>query len=131
MAYSIQACVSADDLPMAVAMFSFFRGLGQTIGIALGEAIFQNSMQTRLQHGHIPEPLVKFYSKSAVSAVEGIKNITDPRVQGVLRHAYTESLRYIWIACGAFAACAFLLSLFVGSHDIDKEQESPQSLTRC
>ncbi|CAI7606744.1 unnamed protein product [Penicillium glandicola] len=127
MACAIQASTPAEHLPMAVAMFSFFRGIGQTLGIATGEAIFQNRMTANLGKYQIPQSSIELYSKSALSAVEAIKKST-AEIRIPLRHAYTDSLRDVWIFCCAFAAVAFLLGFFVESHDLDKQHESSQKL---
>jgi hypothetical protein len=37
----LQAATQPQHLAFAVSMFSFFRGLGQTLGIAIGGNIFQ------------------------------------------------------------------------------------------
>jgi hypothetical protein len=49
MASAIQTSVSRENMPMALAIFSFFRSLGQAIGVAIGGAIFQNQIITQLQ----------------------------------------------------------------------------------
>jgi hypothetical protein len=36
MSIAVQAAATTTDLPFAAAMFSFFRSLGQTFGIAVG-----------------------------------------------------------------------------------------------
>ncbi|KAJ5132360.1 hypothetical protein N7448_006518 [Penicillium atrosanguineum] len=131
MAYAIQASTSAEDLPMAVAMFSFFRGIGQTLGIAIGEAVFQNRMKVNLNKYLIPQHSIELYSKSAISAVQAIRMIANPKTREFVRHAYTDSLRDVWIVCCAIAAVALLLSLFVKSHDINKKQETAQRLRKC
>ncbi len=45
MNFAIQASASQVDVAFAVAMFSFFRAFGQSVGVAIGEVIFQNAMR--------------------------------------------------------------------------------------
>ncbi|KAF4618003.1 hypothetical protein G7Y89_g15003 [Cudoniella acicularis] len=43
-----QASAFAADLPFAGAMYSFFRALGQTLGVAISGAIFQNVFKKKI-----------------------------------------------------------------------------------
>jgi hypothetical protein len=130
MAYALQAAVSAKDLPIAVAMFSFFRGLGQALGVAIGEAIFQNQMEYNLPKHGVPRSLVETYSKNAASAVVGIKAMKDDRLKLSIQQAYADSLRTVWISCCAIAAFAFLLSFFVKEHKLDRHHLTSQGLRK-
>lgn len=46
--FAIQASAKPSDVAMAIAMSSFFRSFGQTIGVAIGGSIFQNRMRANL-----------------------------------------------------------------------------------
>jgi hypothetical protein len=128
MAYAIQAATPAKDLPIAVAMFSFFRALGQALGVAIGEAIFQNRMEANLPKFRIPRPLIETYSKNAANAVVAIKAMSDGYVKSSIQQAYTDSLRVVWIACCTIGAVAFALSFLIQGHGLDRDQRSPQEL---
>jgi hypothetical protein len=45
MSFAVQAPAFDGDLPLAGAMFSFLRSLGQTLGVAIGGNIFQNILK--------------------------------------------------------------------------------------
>ncbi|CAG8051214.1 unnamed protein product [Penicillium olsonii] len=128
MACAVQASVTAEILPIAVAMFSFFRGMGQVLGVAIGEAVFQNRMRVYLTNDGLPYADVELLSRTAVSAVGAIKELHDETLKRTLRRAYTDSLRDVWIVCCAFAAVGLLLSFFVQSHSLNKRQNTCQSL---
>ncbi|KAJ5301766.1 hypothetical protein N7508_006629 [Penicillium antarcticum] len=128
MGYGIQAASSSENLPIAVAMFSFFRALGQALGVAIGEAIFQNRMEANLPKYHIPQDLVHLYIKNAASAVVAIKSIKNDHIKLSIQQAYTDSLRTVWISCCAIATCSFLLTVLIQHQDFDKKQVSSQNL---
>lgn len=130
MGYAIQAASSTENLPIAVAMFSFFRALGQALGVAIGEAIFQNRMEANLPKYHFPQDLVDTYTKNAASAVVAIKSIQDHHIKSSIQQAYTDSLRTVWIACCAIAACSFLLTFLIQHQDFNKKQISSQNLRK-
>lgn len=47
-ASAVQASVASENVAIAIAMYSFFRSLGESLGVAIGGVIFQNRMYVLL-----------------------------------------------------------------------------------
>jgi hypothetical protein len=60
MSFTVQAPAFDEDLPFAGAMFSSFRTLGQTLGVAIGGNIFQNILKSKINK----DPLLSTYGKA-------------------------------------------------------------------
>lgn len=126
--YAVQASAEPDHLAIAVAMFSFFRALGQAIGVAIGGVIFQNQMYKNLLKYPALAPMASAYSQDASGLVQVIKNMADGATKLHLKEAYTDSLRIVWVVCCAISAVALLISLFTESYDLDKALQTSQGL---
>jgi hypothetical protein len=132
MAWATQASASEGNLASAVAMFSFFRVFGQCLGVALGGTVFQNAMQGKLLN--IPEfaSVAREYAKNAAALVEILKAM--PASQSaeklLLRTAYNESLKNVFILLAAVAAVALLSSLGIKSLDTNRALKTEQGFRR-
>ncbi|KAJ5463669.1 hypothetical protein N7475_008613 [Penicillium sp. IBT 31633x] len=126
--YAVQASAEPEDLAIAVAMFSFFRALGQAIGVAVGGVVFQNRMFSNLMKYSALAPMANAYSKDAAGLVQVIKAMADGDDKANLKQAYTDSLRTVWIVCCAVSGVALLISLFTEHYDLDRALETNQGL---
>ncbi|KAF3391627.1 hypothetical protein F1880_007766 [Penicillium rolfsii] len=126
--YAIQASATSENLAIAVAMFSFFRALGQAIGVAVGGVIFQNRMRHNLMKYSALAPMAGAYSQDAAGLVQIIQGMADGVNKSDLKDAYTDSLRIVWAVCCAIAGVALLLSLLTEAYDIDQALETDQGL---
>ena len=124
MALAVQASASAKDQAYAANMFSFFRGVGQTLGVAIGGVIFQNQMKKKLLTYPLLAAKASEYSNDAAGLVEIIKAMPDGIMKDQLRDSYTDALRYIWIVMTVFAGLALLGSVFVKAYDMNGALES-------
>jgi MFS family permease len=126
--YAVQASAEPENLAIAVAMFSFFRALGQAIGVAVGGVIFQNQMYKNLLKYPALAPMASAYSQDASGLVQVIKNMAEGATKSHLKEAYTDSLRIVWVVCCAISGVALLFSLLTESYDLDRVQETSQGL---
>ncbi|KAJ5765774.1 hypothetical protein N7520_005333 [Penicillium odoratum] len=126
--YAVQASAEPENLAIAVAMFSFFRALGQAIGVAVGGVIFQNRMYKNLLKYPALAPMASAYSKDASGLVQVIKGMADGATKLNLKEAYTDSLRIVWVVCCAISGVALLFSLLTQSYDLDRALETSQGL---
>ncbi|KAJ5917262.1 hypothetical protein N7466_010816 [Penicillium verhagenii] len=126
--YAVQASAEPDNLAIAVAMFSFFRALGQAIGVAVGGVIFQNRMFTNLLKYPALAPMASAYSQDASGLVQVIKGMADGVTKSQLKEAYTDSLRIVWVVCCGISGAALLFSLLTESYDLDRALETSQGL---
>ncbi|KAL7941873.1 major facilitator superfamily domain-containing protein [Trichoderma barbatum] len=127
-ASAIQAATAPENVPMALAMFGFFRSLGQAVGVALGGVIFQNRMVTNLLNYPNLAPNATAYGADAASLVNIITSMTDGQDKHDLQQAFVDSLRIVWAVCCILAGFGFFLSLFNQKYNIDRELNSDQGI---
>jgi MFS family permease len=128
MALSIQAACEPALNGQATAFFSFLRGLGQAIGVAVSGVIFQNVFKNKLLDLPAFAPLAGEYSRDATIVVGIIKAMPDGDAKTVLIQSYSDSLRIIWVSMLAFAAFSLLLSLTVRGYSLNQEHVTQQGL---
>ena len=126
--FAIQASAAPENLAIAVGMFSFFRALGQAIGVAIGGVVFQNQMHKNLLKYPSLAPMADAYSQDAAGLVQIIKAMPDGVEKLHLREAYTDSLRIVWAVCCAISGVALLLSLLTKSYDLNSGLSTSQGL---
>lgn len=126
--YAVQASAEPENLAIAVAMFSFFRALGQAIGVAVGGVVFQNRMFDNIMRYPALAPMAEAYSKDAAGLVRVIKAMADGADKSNLKEAYTDSLRTVWIVCCAVSAVGMLISFLTEHYDLDRALETNQGL---
>jgi MFS family permease len=113
---AVQAAATTTDLPFAAAMFSFFRSLGQTFGIAVGGMIFQNAFKQKLKASgtELLEAHAEEWAIDAGALVEVVKNMMETGqdlVRMQLVGIYVDSLRVIWIVMCVLAGISLVGSL--------------------
>jgi hypothetical protein len=127
--FAVQASASNADLPFAGAMYSFFRALGQTFGVAVGGVIFQNRLKAILSASSnaVLVANADAWAKDASALVEIIRNLPNADVKQELIAAYIDSLKVIWIVMCALCGVAFLLSLaFTKNVSLERPLETDQ-----
>jgi len=130
---ALQFCAQAgqpdSDVALATSTFVFLRSLGQTFGVALGGVIFQNqwdkNMATLIQSDSIPQSF-QISGHEAEGAILYLSQLP-PAVLQTVRHLYADSLRSVWIFFIPLAALAFLSSLFMKNHSLDRVLNSEQA----
>jgi MFS family permease len=126
--FAIQASATSDTLAIAVGMFSFFRAMGQAIGVAIGGVVFQNRMYHNLLKYPALAARASEYSQDAAGLVQVIKEMPAGAEKLMLQTAYTDSLRIVWAVCCAVCGVGLLLSLLTESYDLNRAMESKQTL---
>ncbi|OJJ00828.1 hypothetical protein ASPVEDRAFT_127706 [Aspergillus versicolor CBS 583.65] len=126
--FAIQASATNETLAIAVGMFSFFRAMGQAVGVAIGGVVFQNRMYHYLLRYESLAPMAGVYSQDAAGLVEVIKTMHDGAEKLALQTAYTDSLRIVYAVCCAVCGVALVLSLGTQSYDLNRALESVQGL---
>ncbi|KAI4218059.1 MAG: hypothetical protein L6R36_009145 [Xanthoria steineri] len=126
MAFAIQASQTNEDLAFAIAMFSFFRAFGQTLGVAVGGTVFQNQMKSKLLAYPALASKAGEYSKDASGLVQIIKSMQDDAMKQNLQHAYADSLKVVWATMCGLGAAGLILSLGTKGLDMNKPLETEQ-----
>ncbi|KFY01308.1 hypothetical protein O988_02806 [Pseudogymnoascus sp. VKM F-3808] len=93
--FAVQASASNSDLPYAAAMYSFFRSLGQTFGVACGGVIFQNAFRQKLSLNPTLKAESARLAREASAIVQIVKSLPDSKLKdpiSVLALKVTEAL---------------------------------------
>lgn len=128
MALSIQAACEPSFNGHASAFYSFLRGVGQSIGVAISGVIFQNVFRRKLLELPAFVALADQYSRDATIVVGVIKAMPEGADKSDLIQAYADSLRIIWISLLAFAAAGMFLSATIKGYTLNQEHVTKQGL---
>jgi ABC-type microcin C transport system permease subunit YejE len=133
MALSIQAACEPRFNGQASAFYSFLRGLGQAVGIAVSGVIFQNVFRQRLAELPAFAAVAQEYSRDATIVVGILKAMPDDGSpeKGQLVEAYAQALRTIWVSMVAFAALGLVLSLSVRGYSLNQKHVTEQGLVQA
>ncbi|KAI9714214.1 MAG: hypothetical protein M1812_006435 [Candelaria pacifica] len=126
MAFAIQASASPVDIAFAVAMFSFFRAFGQSVGVAIGGVVFQNALEKKLTSNTLLASTAHQYSSDASGLVQIIESMEHGATRDALIQSYADALKTVWIVMTALAAVAGLASLLTRGLNLDKALETEQ-----
>ena len=130
MNFAVQAASRNADLAFAVAMFTFFRAFGQSLGVAVGGTIFQNQIKKSLLASADLAPLAADYARDAAALVQIIRAMSDDQSQSLqqaeLRQAYADALKIVWISMCALAAVAGLSSYWIRGLDLNRPLNTEQ-----
>lgn len=123
---TLQAATTEEDMTSAVAMFTFFRLLGQALGVVIGGVVFQNQIKSRLSKTPALAPLADEYSKDGSGLAALIRILPDSPTKPPLVQAYADSCKMIWAVFCAIAGFALLSSLVLKRLSLDRQFVSPQ-----
>lgn len=111
----------------STAMMSFCRSMGDSLGTAVGGAVFASQMSTRLaelasQGIDIPKNI------NLLSIVPIIKSVRSSEVRDHLIEALTGSMRVLFVVILGFALLGFVTTIFQKEYRLDQEYESKQGI---
>ncbi|PQE21784.1 MFS multidrug transporter protein [Rutstroemia sp. NJR-2017a BBW] len=122
---AVQAPQAAIDVSIATALVSFFTSLGESFGVAIGDATFQNRWQIQLKRnlkaGLIPEKYV--VGSKAAEQIGGVISSFPSEVQDIYRDIMADAISTLWIVVGAFGALAFIACLLSKDLRLDMVNE--------
>jgi hypothetical protein len=127
MILGVQASTTVGNQASATNMFTFFRALGQTLGVAIGGVVFQNMIEKRMLSKPLLSGKATEYSRDAVGLVQMIKAMPENVVKEQLIESFTYALMYIWILAAALAGVAFIASIFIKAYDMNNPSELDRS----
>ncbi|KAI1319727.1 major facilitator superfamily-domain-containing protein [Xylariaceae sp. FL0255] len=121
---SAQASATVRDTAAVIATMGFLRSIATAVSVVLGGVIFQNqmtAMNSALAAELGSQVAGQFNGENAAANVETILSLsTDDQV--LVRRAYYQAIRTVWIMYIAFAGLATFMNLFVGQHYLSKEK---------
>jgi hypothetical protein len=122
---ALQNHVSQEDTAAATAMFSLVRTLASSISIVVGGVVFQNSMALQqpalVAAGLSANLTADLAGVNAAANVFLIASIPDPMQQLVVKDAFADSLRNIWILYTCIGATGLIASFFITQRSLNKE----------
>ena len=127
--FAAQAGQRDEDVGFATSTFVFIRSFGQTFGVALGGVIFQNQWNKNLAKDIANNSIPSTFRIRGNEAEGAVLNLTQlaPDVLQTVKWLYSDSLKAVWIFFIPLAAIAFLLSLAMRDHTLDKVLNSKQA----
>ena len=125
---TLQAATTEEDMSSAVAMFTFFRLMGQALGVVIGGVTFQDQIRTKLLAIPSLAPMANEYANDGAALAQQIKTIQDSNDRNMVIQVYADSLKTVWaVLCGA-AGLALLTSLIITDLSLDRQFISPQQV---
>lgn len=103
---ALQAAMPLKDMATSTSTMTLLRFIGGTIGISVGDAIYEAGLRHRL-------PRIQGYNPGSVGMTNDLRTLQDIQpvaVRDQVLHAYTRSISIIWIV---FCACNFVGLLLV------------------
>ena len=126
-AFAIQAASTDDNMAISVAMFSFFRALGQAIGVAVGGVVFQNGIRKQMLEFASIAARADEYSKDAAALVQVIKHMPkDLPARAHIIASYAKGLQDVWAVMAVFAGIGLLTSLATRGISLNRELVTDQ-----
>jgi hypothetical protein len=117
---AVQSSLSADLVPVSMALISFSQTLGGAVFLAMGETLLTNSLKSNL-----PKLAPKVNPNTVVEAgATAIRDVVkDPvQLEGVIE-SYAKAVNIIFYVAAAAAALVVFLSWGMGWKDIRKKKD--------
>lgn len=128
MALSIQAACVPGLNGQAAAFYSFIRGLGQSVGVAISGVVFQNVFRRKLLEIPRFKDLADAYSRDATIVVSVINGMPEGPERRDLVQAYCDALKIIWLTLMAFSAASMVLGFTVKGYTLKQRHVTEQGL---
>lgn len=124
-----QAAADPKDAAYAASMYTFSRSFGQSIGVAIGGAIFQSQFNLKLRA--YPELVQNAtnLSRDASALVQIVKAMDKGSAERVMIvDAYADSLKVVWVVMAGIAFIGLLASTLIEGLDVNVKMETKQGL---
>ena len=123
--FASQAICDGGDEGAAAAMYGFMRHFGTALGVGIGGSTFQNVMSLKLRWENLPQAIADD-AEGFIAQLHAMPD-ADPS-KATIYDAYVFGFRGVFLVYLAASAAAFLLSLLIRHHDMNKEIETEQRL---
>jgi hypothetical protein len=110
LSYASQATASKEDLPLVAGLYTFFRTLGQAIGVAISGSTFQNFLKKELQRYPDLAPQAANISKNAVGLIPTIRAMpASSTMREDIITSYVGGLSKMWLVNIPFVAVGLIV----------------------
>lgn len=121
---AIQAATDSDVAGHAISMFYMIRGCGQTIGVAIGSAIFRYQLANKLASANFLGRQEIEAEATVEALLRTIKNLKESGADDrELTEAIVEALRVVWGFGCALAGLTGIASLWIKPYDLEGNQQ--------
>ena len=121
---ALQALVPPHKTASTTATLGLIRNLSTSIAIVAGHAIFSSQMDshsTDLRNRGLSKNMVDAFSGSSAAAnVMLVEKIPTLDLQVLVKKAYSDSMRGIWILSTCLCGCALIASAFISKQVLSK-----------
>ena len=127
--YAVQSSASDEDTASAVSMWSFFRALGQSFGVAVGGTVLQNQLYVKFTAYPALAPQAAEYASDAAALAQVIYGMPpDDQRKVMLVQGYSDALDVLWVVLCGLAGLGLSLSLVVRHVSLDREFKPQQRM---
>lgn len=122
---AIQAHVKPKEYSTATATFGFMRNLATSIGVVVGNVAFQNSMKKQgdTLRAVLSEEQAELFAGNTAEASVFFVRLLDPEQQVVVKEAFYDSLRSVWIVAVVVGAVGLIVTAFVKGMELSRLHE--------
>lgn len=125
---ALQSSVPQTHVAMSATLVMFFRTLGQTIGVAVGQTILSDRMKTEEAKAYLA-PLMPggFEDVNVASLADYIAALPAASpLAAALKRALVASFRVVWIVMCALAGATMLIHFAIKEYDMNQEHVTNQ-----
>lgn len=127
--YATQASAEQVDVAFAAAMYTFSRSFGQSVGVAIGGAIFQTQLKAKLNAYPAFASNATELARDSSTLVQIIKAMPkDLPERRMIVTAYVDSLKVVWAVMAGLAFVALVLSCATEGLNLDEQHVTEQGL---
>jgi hypothetical protein len=126
---ALQAHINPRDIGTATATLGFVRQLATSTSVVIGEVVFQNQMKKKgplLLHTLGPKLAEQLGGGNAGAETQVIDRLP-PDEKNIVRVAFANSLRPMWIMYCVFAAAGLATAFFIARKQLSSEHEETKT----
>jgi len=117
----IQAAARKEDVGYAASVYTFMRSLGQSVGVAIGSTVFQNTLVHHLRALSLPMTVAS-NAEAFISVMRQMPSGSPERQLYIL--AYSQSFRNLFEVLTGVSVLGALTSLLITEYSMNRKIES-------
>ncbi|WP_377274348.1 MFS transporter [Peterkaempfera sp. SMS 1(5)a] len=121
----VQNAVGYEDLGVATAGATFFRSIGASFGVAVFGTVFASGLRDRLADAFAGLRLPPGFNPATVTGDPRAITALPPALQGVIHHAYAESITRVFLYAVPIVLVAFVLTWFLREEPLRQTVTTP------
>jgi hypothetical protein len=124
---AVQAISKIEDVAYAVAMYTFLRSVGMSLGVSIGGTVFQNVMSLKLHNLGLPTEIAK-QSESFLAVLKTLPTNSTFKL-GILQ-SYAKGTQGVFAVMTALSGVGMLLSFLIAKHSMHQHLQSDHVLEK-